>query len=212
VVRYTTDGSEPTTSSPAYTAPFAVNVAARPATVSARVFLPNGRSGSVVRERIVRAAWHNALKVPRDSLQPGLGYAYAEGVFASADDVTNAAPTRTGIVTQVSLRGDEAPEKYGIHLTGYIRVPDDQLYTFYLACDDGGKLRIDGELVVDHDGQHDATEKAGQVALRAGYHAFDLVYFQALGGAALRLSVSAANAKKHDVPKEWLFAGRRVSS
>jgi hexosaminidase len=212
VVRYTTDGSEPTTSSPAYTAPFAVNVAARPATVSARVFLPNGRSGSVVRERIVRAAWHNALKVPRDSLQPGLGYAYAEGVFASADDVTNAAPTRTGIVTQVSLRGDEAPEKYGIHLTGYIRVPDDQLYTFYLACDDGGKLRIDGELVVDHDGQHDATEKAGQVALRAGYHAFDLVYFQALGGAALRLSVSAPNAKKHDVPKDWLFAGRRVSS
>jgi hexosaminidase len=107
-------------------------------------------------------------------------------------------------VSQVALRGDEAPEKYGVHLRGYVHVPDDTLYTFYLACDDGGKLRIDGELVVDHDGQHDATEKAGQVALRAGYHALDLVYFQAGGGVALRLSVSAPAVSKHEVEKEWL--------
>jgi hexosaminidase len=103
------------------------------------------------------------------------------------------------------LRGDEAPENYGVHLTGYIYVPDDQLYTFYLTCDDGGKLRIDGELAVDHDGQHDATEKAGQVALRAGYHVFDLVYFQASGGTALRLALSAPNAAKREVPTDWLF-------
>jgi PA14 domain-containing protein len=146
--------------------------------------------------------------VRADSLQAGLRYAYAEGIFASADDVVNVAPTRTGAVAQVSLRGDEAPEKYGVHLTGYIRVPDDQLYTFSLACDDGGKLRIDGELVVDHDGEHDATEEAGQVALRAGYHTFDVVYFQAGGGAALRLAVSASNLKKREVPGDWLFRPR----
>jgi hexosaminidase len=209
VIRYTTDGSEPTASSPIYAAPVDVNVGRKPATVTARLFLPNGRAGSIVREHIMRAAWHNALSVGADSLQPGLRYSYAEGVFASADDVTNVAPTRTGMVSQVTLRGDEVPEKYGIHLTGYLRVPDDQLYTFYLACDDGGKLRIDGELVVDHDGQHDATEKAGQVALRNGYHAFDLVYFQAMGGAALRLSVSAPNEAKREVPKEWLSRGPR---
>jgi hexosaminidase len=87
-------------------------------------------------------------------------------------------------------------------------VPDDALYTFYLACDDGGKLRIDGELVVDHDGEHGETEKAGQVALRAGYHTLDIVYFQAGGGAALRLSVSAPGMAKREVPKEWLFRGR----
>jgi len=205
VIRYTTDGSEPSASSPVYTAPIKVDVAAGPATVSARLFLPNGRSGSVVREHIERAAWHDALSVRGDSLQPGLRYAYAEGVFAAADDVTTVTPTRTGIVPLAALRGDEAPEKYGVHLTGYLRVPDDQLYTFYLTCDDGGKLRIDNELVVDHDGQHDATEKADQVALRAGYHSFDLVYFQAGGGAALHLSVSSPSISKREVPKEWLF-------
>ena len=208
VIHYTTDGSDPTSASPAYTGPIDVRVAAVPVTVSARVFLPNGRVGGVVRERISRATWHNAVNVSADSLQPGLLYAYTEGVFAAADDVTTVPAIRTGTVAQVALRGDETPEKYGVHFSGYVRVPEDALYTFYLACDDGGKLRIDGELVVDHDGQHDATEKAAQVALRAGYHAFDLVYFQAMGGAALRLSVSAPNVPKFEVPKGWLFHER----
>ena len=203
VIRYTTDGSEPTPSSPAYKAPIDVRVAGAPVTVSARVFMPNGRAGSVVRERVSRATWHNAQSLAATALQPGLVYAYAEGQFAAADDVTTVPASRTGVVDHVALRGDEVPEKYGVHLRGYVRVPSDALYTFYLQCDDGGKLRIDGELVVDHDGQHDATEKASQVALRAGYHAFDLVFFQAQGGVALRLSVSAPGLPKREVPREW---------
>ncbi len=82
-------------------------------------------------------------------------------------------------------------------------MPSDALYTFHLVCDDGGKLRIDGDLVVDHDGQHDATEKQGQVALRAGYHAFDLAYFQGPGGAVLQLGVSAPELTRRPVPTEW---------
>lgn len=203
VIRYTTDGNDPTTSSPIYRSPIEVRVDAGPAIVSARLYMPNGRAGSVVRERISRATWHEAGQVRTDPLRPGLLYQYNEGVFAAADDVTTVPPSRTGTVPHVALRGDEAPEKYGVHLRGFVHVPDDALYTFYLACDDGGKLRVDGELVVDHDGQHDATEKAGQVALRAGYHVFDLVYFQAEGGVALRLSVSAPGVPKKVVPDDW---------
>ena len=208
VIRYTTDGSDPTASSPIYTSPVEVRLVPGPATVSARLYLPNGRAGSVVREQISRASWHDAIRASADSLQPGLLYAYDEGVFASADDVTTVPPTRTGIVSQVALRGDEAPEKYGVHLRGFVHVPSDALYTFFLTCDDGGKLRIDGELVVDHDGQHAETTKTGQIALRAGLHVFDLVYFQALGGAALRLAESAPGSSQQNVPAQWFLHAR----
>jgi hexosaminidase len=101
------------------------------------------------------------------------------------------------------LRGDERPENYGVRLTGFLRVPQDALYTFYVISDDGAKLRIDGDLVVDHDGQHDATEKKGQIALRAGYHPLDLGFFQAGGGVALKLAVSAPGMARRPVPSEW---------
>ena len=110
---------------------------------------------------------------------------------------------RVGTVPEVGLRGDERPENYGVRLTGFLRVPADALYTFHLVSDDGAKLRIDDDLVVDHDGQHDATEKQGQIALRAGLHRMELVYFQGPGGAVLQLAVSAPGVARRPVPRDW---------
>jgi hexosaminidase len=203
VVRYTMDGSEPTASSARYTGPVDVRVTPTPVTVSARLFLASGRASPVVRGRIVRARWKSPADVRADVLEPGLAYAYREGTFASADDVRQTVWNRAGSVPDVRLRGDERPEQYGVRLTGFLRVPKDALYTFHLVCDDGAKLRIDGEVVVDHDGQHDVTEKRGQIALRAGYHPVEVVFFQAGGGAALRLDASAAGVARRPVPAEW---------
>ncbi|HET7458521.1 MAG TPA: family 20 glycosylhydrolase, partial [Gemmatimonadaceae bacterium] len=205
VIRYTTDGSAPNESSPVYTRPLALRVTPTPVTVSARVYLPNGRTSAVARSRISRATWQKAVAVRADSLQAGLAYAYREGTFASADSVRTArgAPDRVGTVPDVRLRGDERPEKYGLRLTGYVRVPKDALYTFYLTCDDGAKLRVDDELVVDHDGQHATTERHGQTALRAGLHRVEVAYFQGGGGAALQMAVSAPGLAPRPVPPEW---------
>jgi hexosaminidase len=203
VIRYTTDGSEPTASSPRYVGPLHIPVTPTPVTVSARMFLPNGRASPVARSRIARATWKEPLNVRAAVLRPGLDYAYGEGTFASADEVANAEVSRVGTVPEIGLRGDERPDQFGVRLTGLLNVPRDALYTFHLVSDDGAKLRIDGELVVDHDGQHDATEKRGQIALRAGHHPIDLVYYEAGGGVALQLAVSAPGIARRPVPREW---------
>ena len=203
-VRYTTDGSAPTSTSPVYAAPFEVSVAPKPATVRARQFLANGRTSAIAQARIARARWMPALRVREDALQPGLAYAYAETTFTTADSVPHARVARTGVVPTFALRGDERPEDYGVRLTGWIDVPRDALYTFHLVCDDGGILHVDDELVIDHDGEHGATEKQGVVALRAGRHRVELDFFQAKGGVELRLGISAPGMAEQPVPAEWL--------
>ena len=61
-------------------------------------------------------------------------------------------------------------------------------YTFRLESDDGARLYIDGEEVIDHDGVHAASPKDGDVTLTAGSHELEIDYFQAGGGAVLKLS------------------------
>jgi len=203
VVRYTTDGSVPTASSAQYTGPLDLRISFVPRVVNAKVFLPSGRASPVARVRIARAVWHNPLTVRRDTLQAGLDYEYAEGSFQSAEDIRGVEPGRVASVPGVGLRGDERPEDYGVRLSGFICVPQDALYSFYLGSDDGSRLRVAGELVVDRDGPQRDNERPGQIALRAGCHPMEVVYFQASGGAALKLEVSTPASSKLPVPESW---------
>ena len=82
-------------------------------------------------------------------------------------------------------------------------MPQDALYSFYLGSDDGSRLRVAGELVVDRDGPQRDNERPGQIALRAGCHPMEVVYFQASGGAALKLEVSTPASTKLPVPESW---------
>ncbi len=198
-LRYTIDGSDPTVTAPRYAGPLDLHLTPAPVTVSARVFLPNGRCSPVARARIARATWTEPAAVLGDTLRPGLAYAYFEGEFTSADDVRQGQPLRVGTVPDVELRGDERPEHYGVRLTGVLRVPDDALYTFYLSSDDGAKLRIRSAAVADNDG----GSGQGQIALRRGFHPIEVVFFQATGPAKLRLEVSTPGSAKRPVPGGW---------
>ena len=75
---------------------------------------------------------------------------------------------------------------------GFIRLPKDGDYAFALTADDGAVLKIGGLTVVDHDGEHAATAKAGTVWAKAGVYPFDLGYFDAGGASALSLTLDGA--------------------
>lgn len=69
-------------------------------------------------------------------------------------------------------------EWFAIDYHGRIMLPQAGTYTFRLNSDDGSKLFIDGELVVDNDGVHGPGAIDGEATLAAGLHDVRVQYFQ----------------------------------
>jgi 3-keto-disaccharide hydrolase/PA14 domain-containing protein/carbohydrate binding protein with CBM35 domain len=78
-------------------------------------------------------------------------------------------------------------ERFITHVTANLQVPADGTYTFRLISDDGSRLSIDDQLVVDNDGLHAELGKDGAVDLTAGIHPLFVEFFENGGGQILRL-------------------------
>ena len=65
----------------------------------------------------------------------------------------------------------------GLFFTGYLDIPHDGDYTFYLRADTGALLRIHDATVIDADfGYRPGSEVGGSIRLQAGLHPFRLYY------------------------------------
>lgn len=69
-------------------------------------------------------------------------------------------------------------EWFAIDYQGRIMLPQAGTYTFRLISDDGSRLFIDGELVIDNDGIHGPGNMDGEATLAAGIHEVRVQYFQ----------------------------------
>ncbi|MFI7118611.1 family 16 glycoside hydrolase [Amycolatopsis sp. NPDC049868] len=68
-------------------------------------------------------------------------------------------------------------ERFVSEVIGNINIATAGQYEFRLTSDDGSRLRIDGQTVINHDGLHGATPATGSVQLSTGYHALRIDHF-----------------------------------
>jgi hypothetical protein len=91
------------------------------------------------------------------------------------------------------------------HVIGHIHAPTDGEYTFRLTSDDGSRLTVGDQLVVDNDGLHAEESVDGTVTLTAGYHELFVEFFEAGGGQVLRLEWQPPGADEFTlVPEDVL--------
>lgn len=69
-------------------------------------------------------------------------------------------------------------EWFAIDYTGRFWISKPAVYQFALTSDDGSKLYIDDELVVNNDGIHDPQRKVASLGLTGGIHRIRVSYFQ----------------------------------
>jgi len=72
-------------------------------------------------------------------------------------------------------------------ITGFLHVPETGEYQFHVRSDDGFRLKIDEELVTEHQGTRSPKTSSKVWHLDKGMHPIELVYFQAGSGKGLSL-------------------------
>jgi chitodextrinase len=150
------------------------------------------------------------LRIPENPANAvsGLDYAYYKGQWYKLPDFDKLNPQRTGTAAgfDISLRDKNRLNFYGFRFLGYLDVPANGEYTLYTQSDDGSKLYIGSQIVVDNDGiRSSAIEKSGKIGLKAGRHAVTVVYFQAVGTPRLTVSYQGPGLSKQPVPVTGLF-------
>jgi hypothetical protein len=93
-------------------------------------------------------------------------------------------------------------EWFAIEYTGRFWIEKPGLYGFALTSDDGSRLYIDDEIVVDNDGIHPVATHSGIVELSGGIHKIRVQYFQ-----ELRV-FSTDEYKPPANPEDWKFPNR----
>ena len=139
---------------------------------------------------------------PFDKVGPGVGYAYYERTGMSVvPDFNTMTPVRTGRANTFQLGMQLRGDNFALKFEGFITIPTTGNYTFYLKSDDGSRLYINNNPVVNNDGLHDATaEQSGTVSLNAGIYPIKVTFFEATGGEVLTASYQGPGISKQTIP------------
>jgi len=199
-IHYTLDGSAPGIHSPLYSGPVSID---RTTTVSARSFR-EGKPVSPVTQLIIRKTDPLPAK-PVEKVTGGLHYRYFEGSWDSIPDFSLLTPVAQGITCEIDLSFKKQPDYFAVEYSGYISVPADDVYTLYLSSDDGSRLYIGEELLIDNNFQHGIVEKSGIIALRKGLHPVRITFFEKTGGDHISLAISSAGMNKTPVNDSIVF-------
>src|SRR5208337_1687160 len=94
----------------------------------------------------------------------GLNFAYYQSAtsyttdaytnWSSMPNFPSLTPMSSGAVDGLDLSPRQRRYGYAFNFTGYLYVPTNGLYTFTLSSCDGSKLYLDGQLVINWDGEH----------------------------------------------------------
>lgn len=196
-IRYTIDGTDPTAKSPEYRGAIRLNKAG---VVKAAVFRPTGTRSDIVQVAAVSLKTEDGEKVN------GVNRRVIDGKFSSCPPLDAFKNVASKNVIEIGVGEWAGKDDYAMLFEGYLRVPQDGEYTFWLGSDDGSRLWIADVLAIDNDGLHGYEQKRLKVTLPKGDYPFKVVMFEAGGAENLRLFVEGPGLTQRLVPIEWLWS------
>ena len=185
-VYYTTDGSEPDTSSKR--APQMIEITG-PAELKVKWIGENKKYITTSKGNFEISKVWPALQNVKDIKTGGLRFSYYEGKWKTLPDFTKLKAVKTGIAdSSFSLEKLTAKSNFGCVFEGYLKTDITGYYSFALCSSDGSKLFINGREIINNDGLHGSDwYKSYVVPLQKGFYPVRLEYFQSEGNRHLDL-------------------------
>ncbi len=196
-VRYTLDGSTPTTASRRYRAPITVSATS---TLKARCFHHGRAVSDIAESTVTKVEPIPALRLTESDIEPGVRCETYLGDWDALPDFGALQPESVETAQAVKLMGDLRAEYLARRYVGVVNVPADDVYEFTLISDDGSRLLIGDTIVVDNDGLHSVLAKSAPMALARGWHRIEVQWFNKTGGAELELRWRRGDADAAAIP------------
>ncbi|MDC0834228.1 PA14 domain-containing protein [Geitlerinema sp. CS-897] len=139
------------------------------------------------------------------------------GQYFNGTNFNTLVRTRTDATVNFSWGGGAAAgglgsDFYSVRWTGDIEPRFTETYTFHTITDDGVRLWVNDELIIDRWQLQGATEHTGTIALEAGQHYnIKLEYFENQGGATAQLLWSSSSQARQVIPQSQLYPNPTVT-
>ena len=133
-------------------------------------------------------------------------YFYPSPDNVAAETLAALKPSASGIVQEISLDAPQRKEtnKFALRFSGTLQITTPGKYQFFTRSDDGSRLYIDGQLVVNNDGLHGMSKKKGSIELAAGGHPWSVNYFDHGGFTGLEVTWSGPGFDEQTIPSDRL--------
>ncbi|MCM8537243.1 MAG: DUF1593 domain-containing protein [Lentisphaeraceae bacterium] len=145
---------------------------------------------------------------PPVNQENGLNFKYYENSnspWSVLPDFDLLTPTSNGLTDAINSEVATRSDNFGIVFSGYISIPEAGDWTFTTRSDDGSKMFIGNDEVVNNDGLHAARERSGTRTLTAGLHPIRVEFFEKSGGEIIELYWQGPGKSKEHVPTAAFF-------
>jgi alpha-L-fucosidase len=182
-----------------YKEPFTLEKSAKVTVKSFSSFSPHIIPSDAVTVDAVKHEWQHGKVL--GAHRPGLHYWYDEPNGSINMNVAGGNSFKVAAVADhIGVDLKQRPEKFVLRFEGFIKIEKEGMYEFHLTSDDGSKMWLNNQQLINNDGEHGMEEKSGKALLRKGLHNIRILYFDSGGGNGLKLEYTPPEGKRSEIP------------